>query len=88
MYLHLLGDFWLLSRAVHLSAFVGLYGEVCVCLHVLRMSRAGHVSSYVGRYQEHIMFQDVCLHVLREPGMSQHVSARLESWACFSMCNS
>jgi hypothetical protein len=53
--------FWLLSRAVHLSAFVGLYGEECMCLHVLRMWRAGRVSSYVGRYQEHIMFQDVCL---------------------------
>jgi hypothetical protein len=71
--------FWLLSRAVHLSAFVGLYGEECMCLHVLRMWRAGRVSSYVGRYQEHIMFQDVCLHVLREPGMSQHVSACMDS---------
>ncbi len=80
--------FWLLSRAVHLSEFVGLYGEVCMCLHVLCMWGAGCVSSYVGRYQEHAMFQDVCLHVLRESGMSQHVSACMEGLACFSICNS
>ena len=34
--------FWLLSRAANLSAFVGLYGQLSVCLHVF-----AHVESWI-----------------------------------------
>jgi hypothetical protein len=43
----------------------------CVCM-CLHKPRAGCVSSYVGRYQKNSMFQ--------------HVSARIKSRACSSMC--